>query len=205
MSVESPRYEVLRSVDGIELRRYAPYLTANARVHADGYGQASNAAFNALADYIFGNNTSSVAIPMTAPVTAAATRGEKIEMTVPVTAERTRDEQLEAAEPLCTVRCDDEYVVSFTMPTRFSSLDELPRPNDARVTLEEVPAHLAAAIRFSGYLNDDAVAQAIARLQEWIPAQGLSAAGEPVAAQFDSPWKPWFARHNEILVAVTEG
>ncbi|MDZ4168324.1 MAG: heme-binding protein [Coriobacteriia bacterium] len=205
MSVESPRYEVLQSADGIELRRYAPYLTANARVHADGYGQAANVAFNALADYIFGNNTSSVSIPMTAPVTAAAARGEKIEMTVPVTAERARDEQLEAAEPLCTVRCADEYVVSFTMPSRFSSLDELPRPGDARVTLEAVPEHLAVALRFSGYLNDDAVAQSIARISEWIADQGLVAAGEPVAAQFDSPWKPWFARHNEVLVAVTEG
>ena len=60
-----------------------------------------------------------------------------------------------------------------------------------------------AAVKFSGYMSDRTAAEATAELEAWMAAQGLSAAGEPVAAQYDAPWKPWFARRNEIMIAVT--
>jgi hypothetical protein len=30
------------------------------------------------------------------------------------------------------------------------------------------------------------------------------AAGEPIVAQYDPPWKPGFARHNEIIMVVEQ-
>jgi hypothetical protein len=204
VSIESPEYEIVTKDGALEVRNYAPYVTASAHVRADGYDEATRAGFGVLADYIFGNNSVSGTISMTAPVTSERARGEKIAMTAPVTSQRARNEQMEPAKPLCTVRCPGEYVVSFSMPSRFRAVEELPEPNDSRVILQGIPAHLAATARFSGRLDDEAVTKAIAKLQDWIERQGLAAAGDPVAAQYDAPWIPGFARHNEVLIPVAK-
>ena len=188
MSVASPEYEVLTQDGSFELRRYAGYLTASVHVSASDYGQASSAGFNPLADYIFGNNHASDRIAMTAPVSAGRVCCQKIAMTAPVTA----------------AQAEDDYVVSFTMPAEYSSLDDLPRPNNPAVTLEEVAPHVVAAVRFGGYFSDKHAAKAQAELETWMAEQGLTPAGEPVAAQYDSPWKPGFARRNEIMIPVDE-
>ena len=164
MSVESPEYEVLRREGSLELRRYRPYLIASVTARASGYSEATYAGFGLLADYIFGNNTAAGSIAMTVPVTASRASGTKIAMTAPVTSERVRSEQLDGASPLCTVHCAGEYEVRFTMPSRFGSVDELPRPNDGRVRLDAVPEHLAVVSRFGGRLNDPEVASAVEQL-----------------------------------------
>ena len=204
MSVESPGYDVVRRDGPLELRRYRSYLTASVKVSSGGYNEAAYAGFGPLAEYIFGNNAEAGSIPMTAPVMASRASGTRIPMTAPVTSERLRNEHLDDASPLCTVNCEGEYVVRFTMPSRYESLEELPRPNDARVELEAEPAHLAAVARFGGRLDDEAVAAAVEQLREWIGRQGLVALGEPEAAQYDAPWKPGFIRRNEVLIRVED-
>jgi hypothetical protein len=203
MSVENPEYEVLRRHGSLELRKYRQYVTASVTAAASDYNQAAYAGFGPLADYIFGNNTEAGSIAMTAPVTTSLP-GTKIAMTAPVTTERARNEQLETTAPLCTVHCAGEYIVRFTMPSRFTSVDELPRPNDRRVSLDAVPAHLAVAARFGGRLSDSAVVAAVRQLNEWLEQEGLAAVGEPEVAQYDAPWKPGFARRNEVLIPVED-
>lgn len=202
MSTEQLSYEVIRHEGSLELRRYPAYLAANVTVHAQGHNEAAFVGFDALAGYIFGNNAAAGSIPMTTPVTASRAPGTRIAMTAPVTSERVRSDELESAAPLCTVACAGEYIVRFTMPSSYVSIDELPVPNDPRVVLEAVPEHLAIAARFSGRLDEDAVADAKRRLEEWAHAEGLVIVGEPEAAQYDAPWKPGFVRHNELLIPV---
>lgn len=185
MATEGPTYEVLRREGAFELRRYKGYLTASVRVAGSSYGQATNAGFAPLADYIFGNNHASDRISMTAPVSAGRVCCQKIAMTAPVTA----------------AQAEEEYVVSFTMPSGYS-MESLPRPNNPAVILESVDPHMAAAVRFSGYLNEKSAAGARSELEAWMGAQGLTPAGEPVAAQYDAPWKPSFVRRNEIMIPV---
>ncbi len=187
MAVETPEYEVLRHDGSFEVRRYASYLTANVRVSASDYGPAMSAGFNPLADYIFGNNHVADRISMTAPVTAGRACCQKIAMTAPVTAQQS----------------EEEYVVSFTMPSG-SSIDTLPRPNNAAVTIESVDAHLAAVVRFGGGLSGSRVAKARTELESWMTEQGLVAVGEPQLAQYDPPWQPGFARRNEVMIVVEQ-
>jgi len=187
MAVETPDYKVLRQDGSVELRRYAGYLTANVRVTAGDYGRAMNAGFGPLADFIFGNNHVADRISMTAPVTAGRACCQKISMTAPVTARQS----------------EDEYVVSFTMPSGYSP-ETLPRPNNAAVSIDSVDAHLAAVVRFGGSFSGAKAAQAQAQLESWIEGQGLIAVGEPVVAQYDPPWKPGFARRNEIMIVVEQ-
>jgi hypothetical protein len=185
MSVESPAYDVLKHDGSFELRRYAPYLTANVRVTAADWGRAMNSGFEPLADYIFGNNHASDRISMTAPVTAGRACCQRILMTAPVTAQQ----------------AEEEYVVSFTMPSGYS-MDDLPRPNNAAVSIEPVDSHLAAVATFGGYFSESKADRAESQLQVWIAEQGLTAVGEPLVAQYDAPWKPGFARRNEIMIVV---
>lgn len=203
MAVEQRPYEVIDREGAYELRRYPAYLVASVTVEAEGYNEAAYAGFGALGDYIFGNNSASGSIAMTAPVTTTR-EGSRIAMTVPVTSERLRDDELLSSAPICTVRCAGAYVVRFTMPSQYRSVDELPVPNDPRVTLEKMPEHLAVALRFGGRMTDEVVSDAVAELLEWVASRGLTAVGEPEAAQFDAPWKPGFARHNEVTVPVRQ-
>ncbi|KAF0209534.1 MAG: heme-binding protein [Actinomycetota bacterium] len=187
MAVETPKYEVLKHEGSYELRRYAGYLTANVLVTAGDYGGAMSAGFNPLADYTFGNNRVADRISMTAPVTAGRACCQKIPMTVPVTAQQS----------------EEQYVVSFTMPGGYS-MDDLPQPNNAAVSIEPVAAHLAAVARFGGGFTASKVAQAQTQLESWIVEQGLTAVGEPIVAQYDPPWKPGFARRSEIMIVVEQ-
>jgi hypothetical protein len=201
MSVESPAYEVIRRDGQFELRRYAGYLRAVVRVAAPSYAQATNAGFNPLADYIFGNNHTSDRIAMTAPVSATRESGEKIAMTAPVTASKASGEKIAMTAPVTAARADDYYEVTFTMPSGYS-MEDLPQPNNPAVMLESVGPHVVATVKYSGYMNDKHADKAQAQLEEWMQAQGLAAVGEPIAAQYDAPWKPGFARHNEIMIPV---
>jgi hypothetical protein len=185
VAAETLAYEVLKHDGAFELRRYQGYLTATVRVNASGYSQATSAGFNPLADYIFGNNHASDRISMTAPVSAGRVCCQKIAMTTPVT----------------STQSEDEYIVSFTMPSEYS-MDDLPRPNNPDVVVEEVAPHVVAAVRFSGYLNEKSAARAQKELEAWMTEQALAPAGEPVSAQYDSPWKPGPARRNEIMIPV---
>ena len=54
-AVEEPDYEVIRKLDDIELRQYAPYVVAEVVLDA-APEDAGNQAFPILAGYIFGKN-----------------------------------------------------------------------------------------------------------------------------------------------------
>lgn len=184
MAIESPKYKLLKHEGKFELRQYEGYITANVEVEADGYNSAGNAAFGTLADYIFGNNTSRGNIDMTAPVSAQKVSGsEKIAMTAPVDATKLKG---------------GKYLVSFTMPSSYN-MRNLPRPNNSAVQIRETKGATFAAIKFSGYSGDDKVLKLAAMLRDWCKAKGIQTSGQPVLSRFDSPFKPGFLRHNEIL------
>ena len=73
--VEQAKYEVLRKVGNIEIRRYHSLVIAR----VDGYGDSG---FNLLFRFITGNNQQKSDIAMTAPVVS-----EQIAMTAPVLSE----------------------------------------------------------------------------------------------------------------------
>jgi hypothetical protein len=64
-SIEEPRYEVVESIDAIEIRSYAPVVQA---VTSLSDPAASSEGFRRLAGFIFGANDQQQKIAMTAPV-----------------------------------------------------------------------------------------------------------------------------------------
>lgn len=106
---EEPPYTVARRVGEVEIRRYGSRIAAETTVEAD-EEPARNEGFRRLARYIFGGNTGSSTIAMTAPVAQAP--GQKIAMTAPV-----------AAQPGAA----GQWVIRFFMPSSHT-IDTCPRP-----------------------------------------------------------------------------
>ena len=73
--VEQARYDVLKQIDKVEIRRYPRLVIAK----VDGYGDGG---FNLLFRFITGNNRQKANVAMTAPVVS-----EEIAMTAPVLSE----------------------------------------------------------------------------------------------------------------------
>lgn len=187
-TIETPRYKVEPEAEasGFEVRRYEPRLVAEVEVQGDAE-RATNAGFRILADFIFGNNTAQAEIAMTAPV--EQTRSETIAMTAPV--DRTASSQ-----------APDTWVIAFTMPSKYTR-ETLPRPNDSRVQIREIPGKRYAVLRFNGAPREAVVAQRMADLIVAVDAAGLERTGAtPTYARYDPPWTLGLLRRNEIFVEL---
>ena len=101
--------------------------------------------------------------------------------------------------PVTRTQAAGEWVVRFTMPSRYT-LATLPRPNDARVHLRETPPARVAVVRFSGVAQPGNVADKTATLSAWMRRRHLQAAGPASLAQYDPPWTLWFMRRNEVMI-----
>ena len=183
MAIEEANYNVLKKDDRFEIRDYAPKILAEIIVEGD-IEQAGNKAFNRLFRYISGENRSRDKIEMTAPVSQES-RGEKIKMTAPVS--------LQPAE--------GRWAVSFMMPALYT-LETLPVPDDPGIILREVPARRMAVVRYSGFWSEKKYLRYKKMLESWIDKEGLTIAGDPIWARYNSPFTLWFLRRNEILIPV---
>jgi effector-binding domain-containing protein len=186
---EQQKYEVLETFDGVEIRHYPVCTVADVRVRGSAES-AGNAAFRPLVSYISGRNRGARKLAMTAPVTQTA--GEKLAMTAPVRQEAAVGDESAAG---------DEWVVSFVLPGGGRPSD-YPEPLDPQVSLRELPAHDAAAVRWSGRWTSANVASHTERLLIALAEAPWQVTGPTVWARYDPPWMPPFARRNEVLVPV---
>lgn len=185
-ATEEPEYQIVRKLEGIEVREYAAYRVAE-MVVAGPAGEAGSQAFPVLAGYIFGKNKGDRKIAMTAPVTQAA---------VPV--------KLEMAAPVTQTAAPDGFLVQFVLP-KDVTLASAPEPLDARVKLREVPPSRVAVIRFSGFWSESNYNDHLAKLQAALRAADLAWSGEPVYSRYNPPFTPWFMRRNEIWLHLADG
>lgn len=184
LAIEKPKYEILKSVEAdgknIELRAYAPFIVAETVVEAESLKQASNEGFRRLAGYIFGGNRTRESMDMTAPVGS-----EKLDMTAPVG----------------SIGGAGSYTISFVMPSKYT-MDTLPIPNDARVTLRAVPARKVAVIVFSGFWSSGNFGRHTEALRAYLKGEGVEVLSEPMVARYNMPLTPWFLRHNEVWFEI---
>jgi hypothetical protein len=194
MAIEEPSYQVLKQSESFELRQYESQLIAEVTVQGS-LSEASNKGFRLVADYIFGNNQVSQAssnqsekIAMTAPVVIEP-QSSKIAMTAPVVVEKKG-----ASE-------QQQWILYFVMPKSYR-MDSLPKPNNPQVQIKEIKNKKVAVIRFSGWVDEDKLADRTAELQTWMKQEQLIAIGDPQLARYNPPWTlPWW-RRNEVFIPV---
>jgi len=189
MATEEPKFKLIEQDGAYEIREYPQLLIAE--VIVDGtMSEASGKGFRLLADFIFGNNQSQSGnaekINMTAPVTVS-TPSEKIAMTAPVNVQKQ----------------SQGWRVTFTMPQQYS-LQTIPKPNNPKVMIKEIPGKKVAVLKFSGIATEDKTQEKIALLFNWINHQQMKSMGTPELARYNPPWTLPFFRRNEVLVEVQE-
>jgi hypothetical protein len=186
---EQQRYSVQARHGDVELRDYDDCVVADVVVTGSAE-QAGNRAFRPLVSYISGNNQSSASLAMTAPVIQESVMpepaSERLAMTAPVIQETAGN---------------GRWTVSFVLPGA-RPLEEYPVPSDPRVSLRAVPGETVAALRWAGRWTEGNVARRTEELQAALIEAGWVAVGPPRWARFDPPWKPPFARRNEIVIPV---
>lgn len=96
---------------------------------------------------------------------------------------------------------EGKWRISFVMPAG-AELSNLPVPIDSQVSLRELPAHTAAAMRFNGRTTESTVTTREKQLRELIELNNLRAEGTMRVARFDPPWKVPISRHNEIIIPI---
>ena len=191
LAYEEPAYEVLGEYDAYEIRRYAPYLVAETTVEGS-FDEAGSRSFRRLFGYISGNNRRAERVDAAVPVSVgSADRGEEIKMTIPVVTTMPSGATVDSAA----------YTYYFVMPSKFTA-ETLPRPNDERIRIREVPERVAAVVRYSGRSNEANYRENEQLLREALEADGVPMLGEPVFAVYNGPFTPWFMRRNEIMVEI---
>ncbi|MFT7644480.1 MAG: hypothetical protein ACI9BF_000124 [Candidatus Paceibacteria bacterium] len=183
-NIEEPKFTVVESTDGYDVREYLPYIVAETDVTGD-YGDATSKGFGIIADYIFGNNTSLSSIAMTAPVLENKT-SEKIAMTVPV---------------IDTVKDENSRTISFVLPSEYT-LETLPMPNNPQVTITQVNSRKVAALSFSWYPTAKRVELKKKELQALLEKDGLEINGEIQVARYNPPLSMPFMLRNEIIIPI---
>ena len=178
-NVEKPDYQVISSDGKIEIRHYPAMIIAKVQVDGTREDAISNA-FPMLADYIFGNNQVASKIAMTAPVQQQ--KSSKIAMTAPV------QQQM----------LNDSWQISFIMPTKYN-LENLPKPMNKNIELQEVPAKQFVVIRFSGTSSEKNVAKNEKELREYIKNNDLKTQERPKYAFYNAPITLPPMRRNEIM------
>lgn len=180
---EEPAFSVVASFGEVEIRRYEPRIAAETEVAGEEEAARSEG-FRRLAGYIFGANSRRDRIAMTAPV-AQAPAGERIAMTAPV----------------AQSGGDGTWRIRFFMPASYT-METLPIPNEATVSLVAVSEETVAVLRFSGIPRARAVAERTAALLAALQGSPWMPAGQPQAAFYDPPWTIPVFRRNEVMVTV---
>jgi effector-binding domain-containing protein len=183
MAIEEAKYEVIKKDSKFEIREYAPQIIAETIVEGD-FENSGSKAFRRLFRYISGDNRSRIKVEMTTPVSQEPV-SEKIKMTVPVGQQR----------------IVDKWAVSFLMPSPYT-LENLPEPDDPKVTIRKIPTRRMAAVRYSGFWSEKRFLRYKKELELWIEKNGFKAVGELIWARYNPPFTPWFLRRNEILIPI---
>jgi hypothetical protein len=183
-NVEQAKYTIVESDPNnmIEIRNYTPKIIAQTEVSGD-RKEAISKGFRIIADYIFGNNTSSKKVAMTAPVMQQTS--EKIAMTAPVMQQGN----------------GNLWKVEFVMPSDYT-METLPKPNNASVQLIDVPQKRFVVIQFSGLAGDETLQTQTDILSAYVKSHNLEALSKPVYAFYNPPWTLPFLRRNEIMIEI---
>ncbi len=95
---------------------------------------------------------------------------------------------------------DSLSTMSFIMPSAYS-IENLPKPNDSDVQIQNTADEYIAAIRFGGYASDNDIKFYSEKLQNLLKENGIHSFGNYKFLGYNPPFQ-FIGRRNEIVVAV---
>lgn len=183
---ETPKFDLLKKSDArYEIRRYHRQIQAAVTFPEAGEGATTSNGFRDLAGYIFGGNKKR----------DKTEENDKIAMTAPVMSYNDPDQKT--------------TTMSFILPSKYQSIEDLPIPNNENVKLEVVEPYTAAVLRFSGRWTASSTNTQLKHLLELLREDKevkLTVDSEdnvqPKLARYNPPWTIPFFRTTEIIVPV---
>lgn len=193
ISVETPKYQLLKTTPDYEIRKYPPCVIAQVTYNPSQFKGNKDGGFIILANYIgaLGNpqNKMPETIAMTAPViTKSSSSSEKIAMTAPV-----------------VTKSGDEgsvMVMEFILPDKYKKAEEAPEPVDERVVIREERERKYGVVKFSGSATEEVVAERVGKLKEVLERDGVKIVGEYLLGRFNPPWTLPMFKTNEVMIPV---
>jgi hypothetical protein len=95
---------------------------------------------------------------------------------------------------------DSASSMSFVMPSEYT-VENLPKPDDARVSLRKTSEEYVAAIRFGGYASEKDIQSNTKKLENALDDYAISYYGHFRFLGYNAPYQV-FGRKNEIIVRV---
>ncbi|EPS64547.1 hypothetical protein M569_10235 [Genlisea aurea] len=162
--LEMPEYRILKRTANYEIRKYEPFMVAEASSDK----LSGSKGFNSVAGYIFGKNSTNEKIPMTAPV---FTHSDSLKVSIQI-----------------------------VLPSGKDSND-FPVPEEEGISLRRVEGGVAAASRFSGMADEDAVADRERRLRRGVVEDGLRPREGCLLARYNDPGRTSnLVMRNEVVI-----
>jgi len=162
---ENADYKVIKKYDGFEIRQYNPVLMASV-VKKGKMMDIGNAGFKDLAGFIFGQNSGSQKIAMTAPV---------------------------GYKP--AVENSDSTEMSFTMPKEFN-LTTIPKPLEPQVKLYTTKPCTMAILTFGGFASNEILDQKANQLRTFLKNEGMDWKEPYQFFAYDPPFKTMNRRNE---------
>ncbi|WCJ28400.1 SOUL heme-binding family protein [Euphorbia peplus] len=189
ISVETPKYQLLKSTTEYEIRKYLASVAAEFTYNPSQMKEKD--AFMVLAKYIgaFGTpeNKKTEQIAMTAPVMTTNTGGEKIAMTAPVMTKE--DGQL--------------VTMQFVLPEKYKRAVETPSPADERVVIREEGERKYGVVKFGGVATEKVVEEKVEMLKKSLERDEYKVIGKYILGRYNPPWRTLpFLRTNEVLIPI---
>ena len=129
--------------------------------------------------------------PLVNYIGAKGREGEKISMTAPV------------MQSLGDT--DNEWIVSFSMPSKYSK-KTLPEPNNKKVYSEKLKPTMAAVIQFSGKTDRSTslIKEKEKILLNWLKNRDFKIISKSKYLFYNDPSTPGFLRRNEVMVIISD-
>ena len=106
--------------------------------------------------------------------------------------------------PVFMTGSESNATMAFVMPVKFTA-ENVPKPVDDTVKVQELPAGRFAVMRFSGGRSAKNEKQALDQLKQWMASERMTELSPPVYGYFDPPWTPTFLRRNEVMLRTDSG
>jgi hypothetical protein len=197
---EEPKYKVLKSQSQCEIRQYESKVIAETIISGE-RDRAINYGFSIIADYIFGNNTSTVNAA-TNSLDLRSQPSEKIAMTAPVLQQQVGQE-IAMTVPVLQAGDQTAWSVQFVMPSQYT-LATLPKPNNPRITIKEIPSSTIGTICFSGSAGEETLRKKEAELRAYLHDLGVEIMGTVTYAFYNSAFTVPMFRRNEVMLELKE-
>ena len=125
--------------------------------------------------------------PLVRYIGAKERNSEKISMTAPVIQSVNEE--------------NEKWTISFAMPSKYS-LDNLPKPENNNIYIQEIEPSLAAVIRFNGKADEKLLNLKTDILMRWIESKSYVKLSRPKFLFYNDPTTPGFLRRNEVMILV---